>query len=205
MTLVGYNEAKQTFKFINSWGPDWSDGGYGRMDYQTFMNRTTEAFVMQLATDSRPLPVDDLDPEAAPAPEEPIVEEMPVRRPTPLPRRRIDLSGLQCAKVQIATPFRPAHCRRLCQPTRRPRGGDEDLNGEVDAINVTLAPWPQCEALLTLDAQLGEKDAPKVTVSGTDLKAGDKLDHHRRYPGLRQLRPCRLRPGRWHCGQPAAG
>ena len=75
---MGYNEAKQTFKFINSWGPDWSDGGYGRMDYQTFMNRTTEAFVMQLAADTPAIPIDDLDPEEAPAPEEPIIEEMPI-------------------------------------------------------------------------------------------------------------------------------
>ena len=49
------------------------------------------------------------------------------------------------------------------------------LGGEVDEVDVALAPWPQCEALLTLDAQLAEKQAPKVAVSATDLKAGETL------------------------------
>ncbi|WP_421762249.1 C1 family peptidase [Devosia sp.] len=175
ITLVGYNEAKQTFKFINSWGPDWSDGGYGRMDYQTFMNRTTEAFVMQLAADTPALPIDDLDPEQAPAPEEPIMEEAPVAPADPAPKARVDLAGLQCAKVQIATRAGQHIAEGFVSRPEDLETVTEDLGGEVDAVNVALAPWPQCEALLTLDAQLGEKDAPKVSVSGTDLKAGDKL------------------------------
>ncbi|RYG97854.1 MAG: hypothetical protein EON57_13255, partial [Alphaproteobacteria bacterium] len=173
ITLVGYNEAKQTFKFINSWGPDWSDGGYGRMDYQTFLNRTTEAFVMKLPAGEPTVPVADLDPEEAPSPEEAIVPEEPVQPADPAPREAIDLNGLQCAKVQIST----RGSRKVAEGfVSTPADLDTvtaELQGEVDEVDVKLAPWPQCEALLTLDAQLAETDVPKIEVTGTELKTGD--------------------------------
>ncbi len=173
MVLVGYNEAKQTFKFINSWGPDWSDGGYGRMDYQTFLNRVTEAFVMVLPTGEPRVPVADLDPEEAPAPEEPIVPEEPVQPADPTPKQVVDFSGLQCAKIQIST----RGSRKVAEGfVSTPADLDtvtSQLEGEVDEVNVKLAPWPQCEALMTLDAQLAETDVPKIDVTGTELKAGD--------------------------------
>jgi hypothetical protein len=173
ITLVGYNEAKQTFKFINSWGPDWSDGGYGRMDYQTFLNRTTEAFVMVLPTGEPAVPVADLDPEDAPAPEEKIVPEQPVQPADPTPKEVVDFSGLQCAKVQIST----RGSRKVAEGfVSRPEDLETvrtQLDGEVDEVDVKLAPWPQCEALLTLDAQLAETDVPKIEVTGTQLTAGE--------------------------------
>ena len=173
MVLVGYNEAKQTFKFINSWGPDWSDGGYGRMDYQTFLNRVTEAFVMVLPTGEPTVPVAEIDPEEAPAPEEPIVHEEPVQPADPAPKQVIDFSGLQCAKVQIST----RNSRKVAEGfVSTPADLDmvkSQLEGEVDEVDVKLAPWPQCEALMTLDAQLAETDVPEIEVTGTELKAGE--------------------------------
>ena len=175
ITLVGYNEARQTFKFINSWGPDWSDGGYGRMDYQTFVNRTTEAFVMVLPSDEPQVPVAQIDPEQAPAPEEPIIPETPVQPADPAPKAPIDLAGLQCAKVQVATRAGKQIAEGFVSTAEDLEAVKSQLGGEVDEVDVALAPWPQCEALLTLDAQLGEQDAPKVAVTATDLKAGDTL------------------------------
>jgi hypothetical protein len=173
MVVVGYNEARQTFKFINSWGPDWSDGGYGRMDYQTFLNRVTEAFVMVLPTGEQAIPVADLDPEEAPAPEEPIVHEEPVDPVDPTPKQVVDFSGLQCAKVQISKDG----SRKVAEGfVSTPADLDlvtTQLQGEVDEVDIKLAPWPQCEALLTLDAQLAEKDAPTIAVTDTEPKAGD--------------------------------
>lgn len=173
ITLVGYNEARQTFKFINSWGPDWSDGGYGRMDYQTLLNRTTEAFVMKLPAGAPALPVAELDPDDAPAPEEPVIHEEPVQPADPTPREEVDFSGLQCAKVQIST----QGARKVAEGfVSTPADLDmvkSKLEGEVDEVDVKLAPWPQCEALMTLDAQLAETDVPRIEVTGTELKAGE--------------------------------
>lgn len=173
MVLVGYNEAKQTFKFINSWGPDWSDGGYGRMDYQTFLNRVTEAFVMVLPTGEPTVPVAEIDPELAPSPEEPIAPEEPTEPADPTPKQVVDFSSLQCAKIQVSK----RGDRKVAEGfVSRPEDLETvrtELAGEVDEVNVQLAPWPQCEALMTLDAQLAEKDAPRIAVTGTELKAGD--------------------------------
>jgi len=33
VALIGYDDAKQRFKFINSWGDQWYDGGYGYIEY----------------------------------------------------------------------------------------------------------------------------------------------------------------------------
>ena len=175
ITLVGYNEAKQTFKFINSWGPDWSDGGYGRMDYQTFVNRTTEAFVMVLSSGETDVPVEDLNPQEAPAPEEPIVPEQPVDPVDPTPKQPLDLAGLECAKVQISTHDGQRVAEGFVSRPEDLAAVEAELAGEVDKVDVALAPWPQCEALLTLDAQLAERAAPKVDVTGRDLKAGETL------------------------------
>jgi hypothetical protein len=32
--LVGYDDSKQAFKFLNSWGPDWGIGGFGYVSYE---------------------------------------------------------------------------------------------------------------------------------------------------------------------------
>ena len=173
MTLVGYNEARQTFKFINSWGPAWSDNGYGRMDYQTFLNRTTEAFVMVLPTAAPEVPAEPAGPELAPEPE--IVPEQPIEPADVAPKEKVDLGRLQCSRVDVAT----RGGKRIAEGFV---GSAEDLAtvqialaGEVDSVEVDLAPWPQCEALLTLQAQLAETDVPKVTVPATELSAGDTL------------------------------
>ena len=143
------------------------------MDYQTFLNRVTEALVMVLPTGEPTVPVADLDPKEAPAPEEPIVHEEPVQPADPAPKQVVDFSGLQCAKIQIST----RNSRKVAEGfVSTPADLDmvkAQLEGEVDEVDVKLAPWPQCEALMTLDAQLAETDVPEIEVTGTELKAGD--------------------------------
>ncbi len=41
IVLTGYDDATMQFTFLNSWGKDWGNGGYGKMDY-AFV--TSEAF-----------------------------------------------------------------------------------------------------------------------------------------------------------------
>jgi GNAT superfamily N-acetyltransferase len=36
VTLIGYDDRKKQFKFINSWGPKWGDKGCGYISYRTF-------------------------------------------------------------------------------------------------------------------------------------------------------------------------
>lgn len=38
LTLVGYDDATESFKFVNSWGKQWGDGGFGYLTYDYVMN-----------------------------------------------------------------------------------------------------------------------------------------------------------------------
>jgi Papain family cysteine protease len=53
MVVVGYDNDKKAFKLINSWGTQWGDGGFGWVDYDTFVDKTPYGFVAQdLKSDS---------------------------------------------------------------------------------------------------------------------------------------------------------
>ncbi len=41
--LVGYDDAKNAFKLLNSWGKNWKDDGYCWVDYNWFLQKATEA------------------------------------------------------------------------------------------------------------------------------------------------------------------
>ena len=36
VTLCGYSDLMREFKFLNSWGADWGDAGYGSVSYEVF-------------------------------------------------------------------------------------------------------------------------------------------------------------------------
>jgi hypothetical protein len=53
MVVVGYDNTKNAFKLINSWGTDWGDGGFAWVDYDTFTAKALYGFVAQdLKSDS---------------------------------------------------------------------------------------------------------------------------------------------------------
>ncbi|MBF2053203.1 MAG: hypothetical protein IGS03_07020 [Candidatus Sericytochromatia bacterium] len=45
LVLVGYDDRQQAFKVMNSWGPDWADGGFGWIDYRHFRRVAREGYV----------------------------------------------------------------------------------------------------------------------------------------------------------------
>lgn len=47
MVVVGYDDTKNAFKLINSWGTDWGDNGFVWVDYDTFVEKTFYGFVAQ--------------------------------------------------------------------------------------------------------------------------------------------------------------
>ena len=46
VTVVGYSERGQYFTVMNSWGPGWGEGGFGRISYDTFARRVKYGFSM---------------------------------------------------------------------------------------------------------------------------------------------------------------
>jgi C1A family cysteine protease len=55
ITAVGYDEQKQAFKLINSWGKEWGDGGFGWVGYE-ILKEGRNAFVMRLGQPAPPQP-----------------------------------------------------------------------------------------------------------------------------------------------------
>jgi papain like protease len=204
-TLVGYDERRQAFKLINSWGQDWADGGFGWIDYATLREEARGAYLMRVAVAPRPEPSPPPAPvvrptqppkpkqvpTVAPSPEAPTVKPSPVvipvptKDPTPIPilppspigpTHSITLTELECSQL-----------RALDQGGRRTIvgfvGKDDDLSAVRAAakgadVAVVVRPWPQCEALLTLDKPLSRSDRPRVIIrrsSGDTLASGEAL------------------------------
>ena len=58
MLLVGYDDSKNAFKVMNSWGPEWGDNGFGWIDYTLFTNPQVimYGFVTKDATTEQTVP-----------------------------------------------------------------------------------------------------------------------------------------------------
>ena len=68
ITLVGYDDSTQAFKYQNSWGVEWGDKGFGYIDYRYFSKVCRSAFVMVDLIDPNPQPEvsDKKNPEITP-------------------------------------------------------------------------------------------------------------------------------------------
>lgn len=66
MVVVGYDDARNAFKLINSWGTDWADDGYGWVDYSHFRQVVREAYIVQDAKNGSPPSTPDFEPQDNP-------------------------------------------------------------------------------------------------------------------------------------------
>jgi hypothetical protein len=202
MSIVGYDERRQAFKVINSWGTQWADDGFGWIDYQVFRRFAREAFVMAIAAPQlppsppapppvavvilsppKPAPVVVTPPPPQPSPAPVVVTPSPAPPPGPVlppspigPTPSVVLAELDCSQI-----------RELDQGGRRTIvgfvGKDDDLSVVRAAakgadVAVVVRPWPQCEALLTLDKPLSRSGRPRVMIrrsSGDALASGEAL------------------------------
>jgi hypothetical protein len=217
MTVVGYDERKQAFRLINSWGKGWGDNGYVWVSYDAFKARVREAEILWVIPTRPPRPVTPVRPPPnvvdimpapapqpvpppapvqprpivvpAPAPAPPPVEPPAVPAPAPGPRPPYalsDLAGLSCGRVSVRQEGKTNILEGYV-------GFDSDLElvkkiaADVPATSigaVTYAPWPQCEAIQTLERPLALSDRPGIEVGSTDqLRAGDLLHVAIRSPG----------------------
>lgn len=188
MTVVGYEEARQAFHVINSWGLGWGNNGYGWIDYDTFRAYVPEAFAMR-PRGRDPVPTHAPKPEPTPprpvTPTSPEVEvwppppsPAPEPRPTPpVPATVVQDLGLQCAKVTLAKEGDKQVARGFVANLEDVARVQEKLKDRAAEVALDVRPWPQCETLLTLDQALAANDRPAVAVRGgpKTLKKGDPV------------------------------
>jgi len=206
ITAVGYDESRQAFKVINSWSSRWGDRGYGWIDYETFRTEIGEAYVMRVSAPPEPTPppapVAVLPPPPSPKPHPPptpaVVVPPPAPNPTPpTPTPVVVVPPPPPAPVPPAPRPTPIVLPELtCSQVRvLERGGKSEILGFVGSdedleriraaapgsdLRVTVRPWPQCEALETLDKPLARSasERPKVNIrksSGDKLSEGEEL------------------------------
>jgi Caspase domain/Papain family cysteine protease/Domain of unknown function (DUF4384) len=80
ITLVGYDERRQVFRLINSWGTGWGDRGYAWLGYDVLRTRVTHAYTLDVAASKPPAVVTTVSPPKPPPPPSP-----PVPKVTPPP------------------------------------------------------------------------------------------------------------------------
>ena len=191
MTLVGYDERRQAFRLINSWSPRWGDHGYAWISYDLLRTHIRAAYTLDVGPITpRPSPPPPPPPPSPPpSPPSPVPPSPPPPSPTPVPPQPIlhltDLQTLACAHVNV-------EARGDQSVLSGYVATDDDLN-RVKLIaasvpntvvgNVIVAPWPQCEALQTLQKPLLVADRPTIDIGPSpELHGGDLLKIQVRSP-----------------------
>lgn len=167
MTVVGYDDERQAFRVINSWGTGWGDGGYIWIGYDTFKRLAGEAYALQSPADAPVGPAAD---------------------PGLTPRQALDaqIAAVPCGIARLE--------QKGDSLTLTGFAGSEEaldtLHKALIAVDpkahwaMDYHPWPQCEAETTLATPLALGGVKLVaeTESGTprqgdpvQMKAGDKF------------------------------
>lgn len=177
MTVVGYDDEKQAFKIINSWGTRWADDGFGWIDYGAFRNYVREAYIIRLGSapavsSEDPVPVAPIDRERNDQVVEVISPHVLVK-----PKPKPDHSVSDDIDSPIERPVIASDCSNVFAESV---GDRIELSGYVPTeadikliersnkgrpldIKLDVRPWPQCEVLTTLGTLLNKPGAPKIS------------------------------------------
>ncbi|MCY3877517.1 MAG: DUF4384 domain-containing protein [Rhodobacteraceae bacterium] len=154
MTVVGYSEREQQFTLMNSWGQGWGDAGFTYVPYDTFRKRVGEAYTMRLLQ--------------APVP--------PPPPPPPVPNvEGPDLPAINCGRVAIEERDGEAVIVGFV-------GSDDDLSAIAEAAEpfdvptrIDVRPWPQCEAIMTMEEPLAHESPPQIQLPRESYRSGETL------------------------------
>jgi hypothetical protein len=160
MALVGYDDDRQAFRLINSWGTGWGDGGYLWIDYDTFQDLTGEAYVLE------PQSVAAEPPKARPAPSLPVDQRLRAALGTPACGR---LTVTEQGGRRVVTGF-AGDSAEIATLRAQALAIDPDVDWSV-----RHRPFPQCEAEVSLERALREGGARLLIAreNGPDMPDGD--------------------------------
>jgi hypothetical protein len=191
LTMVGFDDQKQAFKVINSWGTKWANGGFGWIDYGVVRTDVHEAYIIRVESNSvdvaentKTVEVKPPEPKVTPVD---IVSPRIVVKPKPRPDKPEDIEAVDV----VDRPVNDSDCSdirwedvggKIRLTGYAPTESDIEIiersnkNKPLD-VKIDLRPWPQCEALKTLGPLLNRADSPKlVTKDGkSKYSAGDAI------------------------------
>ena len=158
VTVVGYSEPGQYFHVVNSWGPGWGERGFGRIAYETFRKRVKYGFVMRV--------IENVDP--PPAPDPPSPAPVPDVTELTLPAvgcGRLAIGERDGKRVVVGFVGKPEDLARI-RAVAAPAGA---------GVAVDVRPWPQCEALMTMEKPLDQASRPSVSLPQASYRAAETL------------------------------
>jgi hypothetical protein len=162
MTIVGYDDKRGAFKLLNSWGKSWGDGGYGWVDYDAMSKRGREYFVM--VVDAPPKPPAPPPPPSPPIPSGP--SQAVIRQDVRSLVGQMECSAIEVdvsAQGQVVLKGFTGDIHKVDELMRSVRG----VAGVKSVVSeLTLAPWPQCEAYLTLASLRRDPRLLSVALTG---------------------------------------
>jgi hypothetical protein len=183
MVVTAYDDQRAAFRLMNSWGPNWADHGFVWVSYRAMGAMTAEAYAVSLDRPVPPLHADDTPPPPKPKPA-PVVVTPPKPQPPTLAEaaravRRI-ADSLSCAKVETGAKDTTLTVSGFVATTQdRDRLAAALGDGGAawrPRLDLTVEPWPHCEAWLTLAAALAQPAGLSASVTGGSiLKEGDSL------------------------------
>jgi len=199
MAVVGYDESRQAFKFVNSWGKNWGDKGFAWVSYRAFSAGVREAYSARVAAAPPPPPA-PIPPPPPPRPEPPIAF-IPPPTPSPTPTPPPPLPPPKPPTPPRPTPdeveraINSTASEMKCASVRAKASGNQVsvagfVGEESDAValrelflsqgghgnfEVQVRPWPQCEALKTLANELESPYGLNVSANKNQLREGDLL------------------------------
>jgi hypothetical protein len=151
MVVVGYDDTRQAFRVINSWGGRWGEGGFGWVGYDAFVSDVHSAYVMRVAPP-------------------PVVPSPPAPTPAPAP---LTFDFVTCGKVESKRSGSGLEVKGYVGTrTEQQRATEVARQIGADTVAIDLRPWPQCEALMTLDKGLATADGPRIRVIRPGAEAG---------------------------------
>jgi Papain family cysteine protease len=164
-TLIGYDDKLQQFKFLNSWGAEWGDSGFGRISYKAANNRIGGAFVMRMPGDPTItlLPADFRS--DVPTPLAPMLKTGP-NLGAATANGPVQAAGLWCGKVEVrkGADGKPVAAGFVGADTEFAKLKSQ-FGDDVDVSGVEIAPWPLCETRLTLGDSIGGDAAPVANIT----------------------------------------
>lgn len=145
VTIVGYDEQKQAFKVINSWGIGWGANGFGWVSYGVVNRFGLEAYTMQVAR------------------REPIPPPVPTPRPVdPNLLSELGIGSLRCAELVPRSEGGKTVIEGFVGYPEDLQKVKDAIRGKAIELKVDLRAWPQCEALLTLADPLSQTERPQL-------------------------------------------
>lgn len=171
MVLVGYDDNRQAFKVMNSWGTNWGSNGFGWVSYAAFQKRVQNTFVMNVAGISSPV----VDTKITPALDS---RTKPLTRPELESKLAELIAKVDCAKL---TGMVIDDTTVSLTGFAGQRAEIEQLLNILQAQGIKVAtaietkPWPQCEVLLKFSEALAKPTDLKVITNKPVLREGEQL------------------------------